>query len=285
MRLGVRLRSVVAARAVLAAVGLCLGLVAPVQAQQPASVRLQYDRGEGATSCPDARAFADGVAGRLWVRALRRSGRRSGPGCGRPPGTSSRGPHRDGRRERQDQGGAAVHLSEAGLHGAGGDDGAGDRHRARSVPCDGSRARPPRPIRSRRRRQPLHRQPWSRRVPFRGPTCEAPPPRFSPRWRRHLPRARRRWPGRWVWPSSVERAQSLFAISARRCGSRRGGKICRSRSKEVPISPRSRAAAGGPGQHVVAGRFVGALCPLADPGRLRSGDGRRPARRRARAGR
>ena len=51
--------------AVLAAVGLCVGLVAPVQAQQPARVRLAYDRGEGATSCPDVRAFADGVAGRL----------------------------------------------------------------------------------------------------------------------------------------------------------------------------------------------------------------------------
>lgn len=65
MRLEVRRRSVLAILAVLGAVGLCVGLVAPAQAQQPARVRLEYDRGEGATSCPDARAFADGVAGRL----------------------------------------------------------------------------------------------------------------------------------------------------------------------------------------------------------------------------
>jgi hypothetical protein len=55
----------VAVLAVLAADGLGVGLVAPVQAQQPARVRLAYDRREGATSCPDVRAFADGVAGRL----------------------------------------------------------------------------------------------------------------------------------------------------------------------------------------------------------------------------
>jgi hypothetical protein len=65
MRLGVRRRSVVAVVAVLGAVGFGVGPVAQVQAQPPARVRLAYDRGEGATSCPDAQAFADGVAGRL----------------------------------------------------------------------------------------------------------------------------------------------------------------------------------------------------------------------------
>lgn len=50
------------------AVGVVLvivGLAAPAVAQQPVSIQLEYDRREGATACPDVRAVAAGVAGRL----------------------------------------------------------------------------------------------------------------------------------------------------------------------------------------------------------------------------
>lgn len=42
-----------------------VGFAAPLAAQQQASVRLDYERKEGATACPDAAAVASGVAERL----------------------------------------------------------------------------------------------------------------------------------------------------------------------------------------------------------------------------
>ncbi|HVV49337.1 MAG TPA: hypothetical protein VHO06_06755, partial [Polyangia bacterium] len=53
-------------RSVLGAVAIVAGLGAPARAQGGAArLRLDYARAEGATSCPDATAFAAAVAGRL----------------------------------------------------------------------------------------------------------------------------------------------------------------------------------------------------------------------------
>lgn len=53
-------------RSVIAAVGLVASLATPARAERPAAtVQLEYDRREGAGSCPDARAVAAGVAERL----------------------------------------------------------------------------------------------------------------------------------------------------------------------------------------------------------------------------
>src|SRR5579871_316395 len=61
MRMEVGLRSALAA---LGVVALAAGLASTARAEA-ARVRLEYARGEGAISCPDARAFAEAVAGRL----------------------------------------------------------------------------------------------------------------------------------------------------------------------------------------------------------------------------
>jgi hypothetical protein len=50
---------------VLGAILVLLGSAAPASAQQPASVRLDYERGDGASSCPDANVVASSVAERL----------------------------------------------------------------------------------------------------------------------------------------------------------------------------------------------------------------------------
>lgn len=59
MRSGVRLRMV------MGAVTVVVGFAAPLAAQQQASVRLDYERKEGATACPDAAVVASSVAERL----------------------------------------------------------------------------------------------------------------------------------------------------------------------------------------------------------------------------
>jgi hypothetical protein len=61
MRMEVGLRTALAAVGVVA---LAAGVASTARAET-ARVRLEYARGEGATSCPDARAFAAAVAGRL----------------------------------------------------------------------------------------------------------------------------------------------------------------------------------------------------------------------------
>jgi hypothetical protein len=60
MRSGVLLRIVMGAATVAVS-----GFATPLAAQQPASVRLDYERKEGAGSCPDAAAVATSVAERL----------------------------------------------------------------------------------------------------------------------------------------------------------------------------------------------------------------------------
>src|SRR5579872_1865932 len=60
------MRMRVGLRSAFGLVALAAGLAAPSGARADgARVRLEYARGEGATSCPDARAFAAAVAGRL----------------------------------------------------------------------------------------------------------------------------------------------------------------------------------------------------------------------------
>src|SRR6185295_2256277 len=52
-------------RIVMAAIALVLGFAAPLAAQPQASVRLDYERKEGASACPDAGAVVSSVAERL----------------------------------------------------------------------------------------------------------------------------------------------------------------------------------------------------------------------------